>query len=234
MSAPGLSVAFFDPAHRLHGTARQDVTLLFEGDAPTAVRHGPALEPDGDGLRARLADRFDLRFAPVSAAADLGGASARVCRVAGTVGEAAVDCLGTVTKTSEPLPLADHDPVRAIAGVFDEQHAFLVLARRPRGALGHGEEHVRAYILDDGELLAVEDARISTVYDAEGRQRDAGLELWLPEEDLPRRASGRAVAVASIPEEGLHVQAAVFSWRMDGREGTGAYEVAARDEPAAA
>jgi hypothetical protein len=31
--------------------------------------------------------------------------------------------------------------------------------------------------------------------------------------------------------DGLRVNAAVFSWRMEGRDGAGAYEVTIRDEP---
>ncbi|MDP8944203.1 MAG: hypothetical protein M3N16_08815 [Actinomycetota bacterium] len=234
MNAPALSIAFFDPAHSLHGTARQGMTLLFRDGSPTALPEGPELEPDGDGLRAQLADRLDLRFEPVSGAVDLGGAYTRVCRVAGTAGDEAVDCLGTVTETVEPPAWAELDALRAISALFDEGHGLLALARRPRGALGHGDERVRACLLAGGELLGVEDSRISTVYDGDGRQRDAGLELWLPGEDFPRRASGRAVAGASLNLEGLRVQVAVFGWRMEGREGAGAYEVTVRDEPAAA
>ena len=234
MTEPALSIAFFDPAHSLHGTARQGITLLFRDGSPTALPEGPQLEPEGDGLRARLEDRLDLRFGPVSEPADLGGASARVCRVAGTVDDDTVDCLGTLTETVEPPAWAEIDALRAISALFDEAHGLFAFARRPRGALGHGDERVRAYLLAGGELLGVEDARISTVYDGEGRQRDAGLELWLPGEDFPRRAAGRALAGASLSLEGLRVQVAVFAWRMEGREGAGAYEVTVREEPAAA
>ena len=80
----------------------------------------------------------------------------------------------------------------------------------------------------------MEDARLSTVYDAQGRQRSAGLELWLPGEDFPRRGlrhrGGRLLARL----EGLNVHAAVFRWRMEEREGFGAYELMVRDEPPAA
>ena len=82
-------------------------------------------------------------------------------------------------------------------------------------------------------MLGVEDARISTVYDAEGRQRSAGLELWLPGEEFPRRASGTVVAGSSLELEGLNVHAAVFRWRMEEREGLGAYELMMRDQPPA-
>jgi hypothetical protein len=115
--------------------------------------------------------------------------------------------------------------------LFDEGHAFLALARRPRGALGHGDERTVAFLVEEGELLAVEDARISTVYDGDGRQRSASLELWLPGEEFPRRASGTVAAGTSLELEGLRVHAAVFRWRMEEREGLGAYELMVRDEP---
>jgi hypothetical protein len=110
----------------------------------------------------------------------------------------------------------------------------LAEALRPRGSLGHGDEQVTAWLYSGGELLSVEKARISTVYDAEGRQRAAGLELWLPEEDFPRRASGQVAAGTSLSLEGLRVNAAVFTWHMEGREGAGAYDITIRDEPTAA
>ena len=71
---------------------------------------------------------------------------------------------------------------------------------------------------------------------AAGQRQDgqAGLGLWLPGEDFPRRASGQARAGASLSLEGLRVHAAVFGWRMDGREGVGTYDIIVRDEPAAA
>jgi hypothetical protein len=98
--------------------------------------------------------------------------------------------------------------------------------------VGHGDELVSAVLIAAGQPLDVEDARISTVYDRDGRQRTAGLELWMPGEDFPRRASGRVQAGLSLTLEGLRVNAAIFGWRMDGREGLGSYEVTVRDEPA--
>ena len=82
--------------------------------------------------------------------------------------------------------------------------------------------------------MAVEEARLSTVYDGDGRQRSAGLELWLPAEDFPRRAVGTVQAGLSLSLEGLRVHVAVFAWRMEGRDGLGAYDVTVRDEPATA
>ena len=94
-----------------------------------------------------------------------------------------------------------------------------------------GEQRMGAVLLDDGALLAVEDARISTVYDGGRRQQSAGLELWLPGEEYPRRGSGQVIAGSSLDLEGIQVHVAVFRWRLDGREGVGSYELMLRSDP---
>jgi hypothetical protein len=231
VSETAVALSFFDPSHGLHGSVRSGITLLFEHGTPQALPEGSDVSPDGDGFRAALGNRFDLRFEPLSEPLDLGGASARVARVTGTVGEAELDCLGTIVETVKPPAWDELDALRALSALFDGEHAVLALARRPRGTRGHGDEKVIAWVLSGGEPKQVEDARISTVYDGEGRQRNAGLELWLPGEDFPRRASGTAVAGTTLALDGLRVNAAVFSWQMEGRSGAGAYELTIRDEP---
>jgi hypothetical protein len=231
VTEPAVALAFFDPDRGLHGSARAGVTLLFEHGRPQALPDGPEVSRDGDGWKAALGNRFELSFAPLSDPLALDGASTRVCRVTGTVDGTKLDCLGTATETVEPPHWDDLDALRGITALFDEENAVLALARRPRGAIGHGQEDVTAWLLAAGEARKVEDARISTVYDGDGRQRNAGLELWLPGEDFPRRVSGTAATGTTLSLEGLRVNAAVFSWRMEGRDGAGAYEVTIRDEP---
>jgi hypothetical protein len=231
VSEPAVALAFFDPDQGLHGSARSGVTLLFEHGKPQALPDGPEVERDGDGFAAALGNRFSLAFAPVCEPLDLGGAATRVCRVTGTLDGTTLDCLGTATETAKPPSWDELDALRGITALFDEENAVLALARRPRGALGHGQEEIVAWLLAGGEARRVDDARISTVYDGDGRQRNAGLELWMPGEDFPRRASGTAAAGTTLSLEGLRVNAAVFSWKMEGRDGAGAYEVTIRDEP---
>ena len=231
MTEPAVSIAFFDPVRNLHGTTRSGATLLFEGSSPTAVPEGPELEERRGGkLRARLADRFSLELEPISEEADLRGVTARVCKVKGEVGGGNIDCLGTISETHVPPAWEELDAIRSLSALLDAEHAALALARRPRGARGHGQELAVSYLLDGGDLLLVEETRISTVYDGEGRQRSAGLELWLPGEDFPRRGSGSAIAGSSLELEGLTVHVAVFRWRVEGREGIGAYELMVREE----
>jgi hypothetical protein len=231
VSAGAYALSFFDPDRELYGIARSGATILFKGRKPAVVADGPRIEADGEGWRAELSARMSLRLDPVTAEVDLGGVTAQVCRVSGQAEDARVDGLGTFSTTSVAPQWEELDAVRSISALIDEGHALLAVARRPRDASGHGDELVRAVLLRDGEPHPVEDARISTVYDGAGRQRSAGLELWLPGEEFPRRGSGQVIAGSSLELDPLRVHAAVFRWRLDAREGIGAYELMVRVEP---
>ena len=234
MSAPALALSFFDAAHDIHGTARSGISVLFEGRRPNALPEGPEVETTDGGWRAVLADTLSLEFESVSPPADLGGVRVHVARVRGEAAGRRVDGLGTVSETDAPPQWDELDAIRGITALVDEQHALVALARRPRGAVGHGDEEVVARLVEDDVLLEVENARISTVYDGGGRQRSAGLELWVPGEEYPRRGSGQVIAGSSLDLEALQVHVAVFRWRLDGREGIGSYELMLRTEPPAA
>ena len=234
MSAPALALSFFDAAHDIHGTARSGATILFEGRKAEAVPEGPAIEQSGEGWRAELPGKLTLELEPVAAEVDLGDVRARVVRVHGEAAGRSVDGMGTLSETRVPPRWEELDALRSISALVDERHALLMLARRPRDAVGHGDEEITARLIEDDAVLEVEDARISTVYDGGGRQRSAGLELWVPGEEYPRRGSGQVIAGSSLDLDGVQVHAAVFRWRLDGREGIGAYELMLRTEPPAA
>lgn len=231
MSDAAISLGFFDPAQELHGTLRSGAALLFEGPSGRTLEELPELSSTGTGYRAVVGGDVDLEFEPFSEAAELGGASARLARVRGEVLGRPIDCLGTAGETRTPPAWNELDAVRLVSAVFDAEHAVLAAARRPKGAKGHGNELVIAHLFTGGQMLAIEDARISTVYDAHGRQRSVGLELWLPGEDFPRRASGSVRAGLTLGLEGLRVDAGLVAWRMEGRDGAGAYEITSRAEP---
>lgn len=230
MSGPAISAAFFDPQGDVHASLRSGMGIIFRGERPEIVDEPPELARDGAGWSLRIAREVELTFEPVSEEGRLGGSTARLCRVRGRVGQDALDCLGTVTETTQAPAWDELDATRSISAIFDAAHALVLFARRPRGARGHGEEELTGWLLEDGVLHGIEDARLSTIYDGEGRQRSSGLELWLPGEDFPRRAAGEARAGLSLALEGLIVHAAVFGWRMEGRDGVGAYELSVRDE----
>lgn len=234
MSAPALALSFFDAAHEIHGTARSGATLLFEDRKPLALPEGPSFEPAEDGWRAELPGQLALRAEPLAPAAELGGVVAHLVKVSGEAAGRRVDCLGTLSETTVAPRWEELDALRSISALVDERHALLAVARRPRGAVGHGDERVSARLVHEDSLLEVENARVSTVYDGSGRQRSAGLELWIPGEEYARRGSGQVIAGSSFDLDGLQVHVAVFRWRLDGREGIGAYELMLRTEPPAA
>ena len=208
---------------------------MFEGSSATVLPDGPEITERDGGWSAELAAGLSLAFEPLAPAAELGGITAHVCRVKGeVVGGHQIDCLGTVAATTVAPDWDALDALRSISAVFDERHAFLAVGRRPRGAVGHGMEETAGWLLADGEPIAVEDTRISTVYDGDGRQRSAGLELWLPEDEFPQRGSGTVVAGTSLKLDSLDVHAAVFRWRLGVLEGNGAYELWVREEQEAA
>ena len=234
MSAPALALSFFDAAHEIHGSARSGATILFEDRKPVVLPEGTAIEGVDGGWRAELPGRLALEAEPVAPEADLGGVRAHVVRVRGEASGRRVDCLGTLSETTVAPRWEELDAIRSISALVDERHALLALARRPRGAMGHGSEQVSARLVHEEALLELESARISTVYDGAGRQRSAGLELWVPGEEFARRGSGLVIAGSSLDLDGLQVHVAIFRWRLDGREGIGAYELMLRLDPPAA
>ena len=187
---------------------------------------------DGDGWRAELADRVSLRLEPVSAEVELDGVTARICRVTrrgrrhdGRLPRHVLDHRRSprAGRSSRPCAASPPSSTRATA-----------CSRSPGGRATPPATATRRCaraLFIDGELHQVEEARISTVYDGGGRQRSAGLELWLPGEEFPRRGSGQVIAGSSFELETIQVHAAVFRWRLDGREGIGAYELMVRVVP---
>jgi hypothetical protein len=234
VSAPALSIALFDPEHGVNVSARSGATLLFEGSAAHVRSAGPEVETTRKGWQADLGEDFSVKLEPVADAADLHGVTTHVCAVSGRIGGRKAKCLGTVSEMIDAPEWENLDALRTLSALFDRENAFLAVARRPRGSAGHDAEQVAAWLLSEGNSVELGETRISTVYDGDGRQRNAGLELWMPGEDYPLRGSGSVVAGTSLALEGLDVHAAVFRWRMEDREGAGAYELWLRSEDQAA
>jgi len=231
---PAISLGFFDTAQRLFGSVRSGIAVVFEGDDHRVVREPPSLEEESEGWLAGLGEEGEVRFHPTSPPAEVDDARTFLCRVRGRVGGRELACLGTATETVTSPAWGELDATRFLVAAFDEGTGLVAHSRRPRGVIGHGGEAIAGAVFVAGELRSVEELRISTVYDGDGRQRTAGLELWLPGEEFPRRASGEARAGVSLALEGLRVQLAMLTWRMDGREGAGAYELTVREEERAA
>jgi hypothetical protein len=122
---------------------------------------------------------------------------------------------------------------RTVSAWLGDDLAVSLTAIRPAGKRDHAAEAVAASVLERGEdgeprTLAVADPRLSTTYDGDGRQRRAGLELWIDEDGWPRRAAGEIACGTSLDLGRLRLDCAFFHWRMEGREGFGRYDVLRR------
>ena len=179
---------------------------------------------------------------------------AQLCRVEGSVrtvgGERAVDCLGqrghgwgvpAWERLAFPvvLPYAKR-VIRRHFGITDASARTAVTdvdaqfdAVRPPDAAGHESESVEAVVVEGSGPEAVvrtaAEARLSTAYDASGRMRRAGMELWVDEEDeYPRRVAGEALCGTSLERGPVRTDLAFFVWHSEGRTGAGSYELAER------
>jgi len=187
---------------------------------------------------------FELRFEALGPPAELGaGAIAdsaadlhgyeQLCRVRGTARRDGrrwqLDCLGQRghqwgAPDWERLALA-----RTVALWREDGEGVALAAVRPDGAAGHEDELVSAALLGPEAARPIDDARLSTTLDGEGRQRRAGLELWVGEEDpVPLRAAGEAVGGTTLDLGRLRLDCAFFRWRMEGHDGIGRYDVLRR------
>lgn len=193
---------------------------------------------DGDG------GAFDLRFEALSAPLVF-GADRPVARVARLEGyEQLCRVTGTVradgaTRTVEGLGQRGHQwgrpdwermsLTRSVSAWCGPDRAVALAAVRPDGAPGHAQEAVDAYLVHPGPeepaARPVDDARLSTTYDAGGRQRRAGIELWPDEDGPPLRAAGEVACGTSLELGRGLLHASFFTWRMEGARGVGRYDV---------
>jgi hypothetical protein len=185
----------------------------------------------------RWDERLDLRFTALSppvetAAGGLQGYE-QLCRVEGTAtvegAERRIACLGQRGHNWGVADWERMDLARTVCAWWDEGHALILSAIRPAGAEHHDAEEIAAHLLE-GETLAVADPRLSTTYDAEGRQRRAGLELYVTGDDdeYPRRVAGEVTCGTSLDLGRLRLDCAFFAWRTEGREGIGRYDLLRR------
>ncbi|MBB4662522.1 DUF7065 domain-containing protein [Conexibacter arvalis] len=187
---------------------------------------------------------FELRFDALGEPAAIGrgelaGSAAglegyeQLCRVRGTVqvGERrwTLDCLGQRGHTWGAPDWQQLELSRTLSVWLDDERGVTFTAVRPRGVDGHEGELVDAHLFADG-TVAIDDPRLSTGLDGDGRQARAGLELWVDEEGEagPLRAAGEAVCGTTFDLGELRLDCAFFTWRMEGRQGVGRYDLLRR------
>jgi hypothetical protein len=193
----------------------------------------------GDGQGFAL--EFGALGAPAALAADalpaqLGGMAGydQPCRVHGTVRAAgrehAVDALG---QRGHAWGDPDWDRIelaRTVTAWTDTGSAALT-AIRPAGAQQHADEATWAALWEPDGVLEIDDARLSTTYDADGHTRRAGLELWpvaVEGEAFPRRGAGEVLCGSSLDLGALRLDCSFFRWHLEGRAGVGRYDILRR------
>jgi hypothetical protein len=167
-------------------------------------------------------------------AARAGGMSgyAQLCRVRGSVRvggrERPVDGVG---QRCHSWGNPDWDRIaltRSLGVWFADGTGALLGAVRPAGARAHAEEATWASLVGPAGAVPVHEPRLSTTTDGDGRQRRAGLELWVEAKGDPRRAAGEALCGATLDLGSLRWECAFLRWHMAGREGVGCYDVLRR------
>lgn len=168
---------------------------------------------------------------PVAAAGAMEGYE-HLCRVRGTVHVGSerieVDGLGQRDHVWARPDWSATALVRSIGAWLGDELGVVATAVRPAKARTHDAEALSATVLQGAPLAAlpIAEPRLSTIYDEQGRQRRAGLELWPPEEEAhSRRAAGELWCGASLELGRLRCDVAFFDWRMEGRQGVGRYDV---------
>lgn len=119
----------------------------------------------------------------------------------------------------------DAEALRLISAVFEDGRQLAVAALRTRGADGQDAESVVAHLAEDGEIVTVEAAYISTEYGSDRMPRRLGIEIWTDPERAPLRVAADREAPAAFFEEGVRRESTPMRFRLEGAGGTGLYEV---------
>ena len=241
-----VTVAFGDPAAGLYGVARtalgggeaSGMGLLFAGTEVAEARtEGVRLEVVEPLRRWRVTfdGVFDLDVEALATPAEVavGGTQGyeQLCRVTGTatVGgeQRRIDCLGQRGHSWGRADWSKLALARTVSAWLDDATAVTLSAVRSASAKHHADESVVAHVIFGGTPVPVADPRLSTTYDADGRQVHAGLELWVTDEDgeFPHRAAGEVVCGTTLDLGRMRLDCAFFEWHMEGRTGVGRYDV---------
>jgi hypothetical protein len=232
-------------------SGREPVAALAEGSLPVAPDAGwetlelrgvratveSPLERWTVGFDAADGQGFALEFSALGAAAatpPLGGMTGyeQPCRVRGTVrageNEQAIDALG---QRGHAWGDADWERIELARTVtaWTEGASAALSAVRPAGAANHAQEATWAMVWEPDRVVEIDDARLSTTYDADGHTRRAGLELWpAGEDEWARRGAGEVLCGSSLDLGALRLDCAFFRWHLEGNAGVGRYDIVRR------
>ena len=220
-------ISFADGEHQIQGVAIAGAGTLLKVEHALTQQPPPTLSGDGRTLTLRAGEGCELTLTPLYCAEEPDDQPVTLHRAAGTVGSR--DFAGLALARRERPADAAVSIERSIDILFDAALAFSLRARQAAGAGGHGEEELAEVVFrgEPLELVAIEKPRLSSTYDAEGRLRHAGLELWESEEaELALRSGGEVLGSGVLPGGGgAPTQVAFVAWHHSGRRGLGSYTI---------
>jgi hypothetical protein len=239
------TVAFGDPSAGVYGLARTSASaedaggmgiLFVDGEVAAVKAEGVAIEVVEPlrRWRASFTGAFDVELEALSPPAEVEVGDMRgyeqLCRVTGRAAGREVACLGQHGHAWGRVDWSKLALARTVTAWLDEQTGVTLSALRAASAKHHSDETIAAHVVLGGAPVAVADPRLSTTYDAGGRQVHAGLELWVGdgEGEYPHRAAGEVVCGTTVDLGSLRLDCAFFEWRMEGRSGVGRYDVVRR------
>ena len=211
VAAAGIDIETLEPLQRWHVTfAGENASLDLDVEAC-----GPVAQLAPDDPLAQLGGMLGFEVpVRVRGAADLGGR------------RLTLDAVGQRSRSWGSPDWSRIERTRIVQAWFDGGTASLA-AIAPAGA-PHGDEAISAALLGPHGAEPVASARVSTTFDAEGRQQRAALELWPPGDGAPRRLSGEVFCGTTLDLGRLRLNCAFLRWRMNGQHGIGRYDVLQR------
>lgn len=116
------------------------------------------------------------------------------------------------------------ESLRLISGAVGET-ALAVAVARPAGAGDHGGDGVAIALVGPEGTDSADEALLSTEYDAEGRMRRLGIEVWLEGGAGKRIAADRSGEPVAGSADGVGREATPLAIRFDGERGSGLHEL---------
>jgi len=236
------SLAFFDAEREVYGIAGPQVSVMFSGKGEgqtlgysvSDVQQLTTLSATHWNAEMKsLNGSFELDWKSKGLGANLDSSDVLLCEVSGKLAEHGkrerrfqADGVATLPSRKPGPPV-----LRSIVALFDNGDAFFLNAYKPAVYHGHGDERNDAVIIEGGQELKVADARLSTVFSKDDLHTQAILELWLHEDDFPRRISGEAIPGTHVELTDRDVALAFYKWTMGPHSGIGYYEIALAAPP---
>ncbi|MBI4898080.1 MAG: hypothetical protein HY827_06910 [Actinobacteria bacterium] len=176
---------------------------------------------------------FELDWRSKGAEASLDSSDVVICDVSGKLSENGKRERRFSSSGIATLPSRRGGPpvLRSISAVFDDGSAFFLNAYRPAVYHGHGDERNDAVLIEAGESRRATDVRLSTVYSKDDLHTQASVELFLEDDEFPRRLTGEAIEGTHVELTDRDVALAFYKWTLGPHTGVGYYEIALAAPP---